>query len=160
MAIPKDLNLGDWNEMVGSFHAESDRGAAILAGSFTEHALGRYLRFRMKDPKVADDLFAPMAPLANFAQRIAIAYAFGLIPEILYRDFDIIRRIRNHFAHHPMDASFSVPEVRQLAARLSSMEDAKEDHHPKPGHRARIAYLLACGICCGRLLDAIQKARR
>jgi hypothetical protein len=159
MPVPKDLGFGDWNVMVDSFHAESDRGAAILAGSFVEHTLGTYLRFRMRDPKVADDLFAPMGPLASFAQRIAIAYAFGLIPQTLYRDFDVIRRIRNHFAHHPMDTTFDTPEIKSLAGRLSTANDFSDEQHPKPALSARIAYLLACAASCGRLLNEIEQAQ-
>jgi len=160
MAKPRDLDLGHWNEMVGSFHNESDRGAAILAGSFAENALGHYLRFRMRDEKVANELFAPLGPLASFSQRIAIGYAFGLIPKKLYDDFDLIRRIRNHFAHHPLDATFADGEVQQLAARLSMMETTAKDHiESRPGYRARVAYLLTCGISCGSLLDAIEKAK-
>jgi hypothetical protein len=160
MAKPRDVDLGHWNEMVGSFHDESDRGAAILAGSFAENALGHYLRFRMQDEKVANELFAPLGPLASFSQRIAIAYAFGLISKQRYDDFELIRKIRNHFAHHPMDAKFADTEVQQLAARLSMMETTTRDHkESRPGYRARIAYLLTCGMSCGSLLDAIEKAR-
>ncbi|SRR5258708_6702206 len=157
MAVPKKLDLGDWNEMLNSFYEESDRGAAILVGSFAEHSLGLYLRFRMKDQKVANDLFAPMGPLSNFSQRIAIAYAFGLISEKQYRDFQIIRRIRNHFAHHPMDTTFETKEIKEAAAGLSMMEQATETQHPRPVQRTRMAYLLACGMLCGSLLDTIEK---
>ncbi len=79
MTVPKELSLGKWKEMVGAFHGESDRGAAILAGSFAEHALGQYLKFRVRDKKIADALFGAIGPLSSFSQRIAIAYAFDLI---------------------------------------------------------------------------------
>src|SRR4030067_2485622 len=98
MAKPKELSLGEWNEMVGTFHEESERGAAILAGSFAEHVLGQYLKFRIRDKKVADALFAVMGPLSSFSQRIAIAYAFDLISLGQYKDFETIRKVRNHFA--------------------------------------------------------------
>jgi hypothetical protein len=159
MAKPREVDFAHWNEMVGSFHNESDRGAAILAGSFAENALGHYLRFRMRDQEVADALFSPMGPLSSFSQRIAIAYAFGLIPKQRYRDFELIRKIRNHFAHHPMDTTFATAEVQKLAAGLSMMDTASEQKESRPGYRARIAYLLTCGISCGSLLDAMEKAK-
>ncbi len=143
--------------MVGAFHEESDRGAAILAGSFAEHSLGLYLRFRIRDKKIADALFAPLGPLSSFSQRITIAYAFDLISTQQYRDFETIRRIRNHFAHHPLDSTFSTNEIRQLAVTLSMFNEITEQQYPDPSQRHRIAYLLTCGILCGRLLDTIEK---
>ena len=66
MAKIKELSLGEWNEMVGAFHGESDRGAAILAGSFAEHALGQYLKFRIRDKEVAEALFGAMGATVEF----------------------------------------------------------------------------------------------
>lgn len=158
MAKPKDLSLGEWNQMVGAFHNESDRGAAILSGSFAEHALGQYLKFRIRDKKVADELFNAMGPLSSFSQRIAIAYAFDLISPAQYKDFEIIRKVRNHFAHHPLDTTFNTNVIKQLCALSSMFKETTLEQYPKPGERHRIAYLLTCGILCGRLLDAIESA--
>jgi Mannitol repressor len=158
MAKPKELSLGEWNEMTSAFHEESDRGAAILAGSFVEHALGQYIKFRIRDKKVADTLFDAMGPLSSFSQRIAIAYAFDLISQVQYKDFETIRKIRNHFAHHPLDTTFNTNDIKQLCAALSMFKETSHENHPVPGERHRIAYLLSCGISCGRLLDTIEAA--
>ena len=156
MAKPRELSLGDWNEIVDAFHAESDRGAAVLAGSFAENTLGHYLRACMRDPKVADELFAPMGPLSSLSQRIAVAYAFGLISAAHYRDFQAIRRIRNHFAHHPFDATFGSTEIAKAAADLSMMDHAAAQHS-QGRKRTRIAYLLTCGFVCAQLLNSLEK---
>lgn len=156
MAKPKDLSLGEWNQMVDTFHNESDRGAAILSGSFAEHALGQYLKFRIRDKKVADKLFDAMGPLSSFSQRISIAYAFDLISSAQYKDFEIIRKVRNHFAHHPLDTTFNTNDIKQLCTSLSMFKETAFEQSPKPGERHRVAYLLTCGILCGRLLDAIE----
>jgi hypothetical protein len=37
-------------------------------------------------------------------------------------------------------------------------KETNPEQHPKPGERHRVAYLLTCGILCGRLLDAIESA--
>lgn len=158
MPKPQELDLADWNQMVGAFHDESDRGAAILAGSFTEHALGRYLKFRIRDKKVAESLFAPMGPLSNFSQCINIAYAFDLITKAQHGDFELVRKIRNHFAHHPLDTTFNTNEIKQFTEKLSMFDGTSNSQHTKLGERHRIAYLLTCGILCGKLLDAIEAA--
>ena len=157
MAKPKALGLGDWNEMVGYFHDESDRGAAILAGSFAEHALGTFLHYRVVDKRIAERLFGPVGPLSSFSQRIAVAYAFGLIAKQQYTDFEAVRQVRNHFAHHPLDATFATAEVQKHVSATSIYKDneAMESHQAVPT-KYRIAYLLTCGVLCGRLLDIVQ----
>ena len=79
MVLPENLDIDHLNEMVPAFNSESDRGAAILAGSFLEHYLGLFLRSRSVDEAVAEKLFGSMGPLSTFSQRIAVAYAFGFI---------------------------------------------------------------------------------
>ncbi len=160
MAKPKELSLEHWNEMVVTYHDESDRGAAILAGSFAEHALGQYLKFRIRDKKVADALFDAMGPLSSFSQRIAIAYAFDLISQVQYKDFEAVRKIRNHFAHHPLETMFHTNEIKQLCTALSMFKETSHENDPAPSDRHRIAYLLSCGILCGRLLDTIAAAAK
>ena len=156
MATPKKLDLDDWNKIVEPYHSESDRGAAILAGSFAEHALGQYLNSRIRDKKIAELLFTPLGPLSSFSQRITIAYAFDLISEGQYNDFDLIRRIRNHFAHYPLDTTFSTNEIQQLACKLSGFNMITDEEYPKAGARHRIGYLLTCGILSGTLLHTLS----
>ena len=85
MTKPHEVGLGDWNQMVVQFHTESDRGAAIIAGSFTEHALGTYLAHRVANKALAEKLFGPVGPLSSFSQRIAVAYAFGQVTQQQYQ---------------------------------------------------------------------------
>jgi PhnB protein len=160
MAKPTHLQLADWNELVGVYQDESDRGAAILAGSFVEHALGLFLRSKAHDPKIADQLFGPLGPLSSFSQRIAVAYAFSFIREAQYRDLELVRRTRNHFAHHPLDATFSSPEVVQLASKLSTMEHCPEGRYPESRARWRTTYLLGCGMLAGYYLSTLDPALR
>lgn len=152
MAKPKSVGIGDWNQMVETFHNESDRGAAILAGSFAEHALGTYLIHKVSDKNIGEKLFGPVGPLSSFSQRIAVAYAFSLISKDQYEELEAIRQARNHFAHHPLEASFSSQEVQKHTAKLAifraiDLLDSAEKH--------RRAYLLGCGLICARLLDQI-----
>ena len=158
MAKKKELSIGELNQMVETFHEESDRGAAILAGSFAEHALAQYLKFRIRDKEVAKKLFNGMGPLSSFYQCISIAYAFDLITTEKYNDFDIIRDVRNHFAHHPLDTTFNTEEVKKLCEKLSMFKHTSPEQHPKPGNRHRVTYLLSCGFASGSLLDEIESA--
>ena len=156
MAKPHIVGLGEWNQMVHSFHDESDRGAAILAGSFAEHALGTYLMNRVVDKRVGDKLFGSVGPLSSFSQRIAAAYAFGLITRAQYDEFESIRQARNHFAHHPLDASFESSEVQKHTVKLGIFKNTTLDIYTELRVRHRMAYLLGCGHLCGSLLGEIE----
>lgn len=92
-----ELDSSKWNETATAFHDESDRGAALLAGSFVENHLGSFLKSKMKNKDKADVLFQGAGALATFSQRISMAYAFGFLPEAERNDLEIIRRVRNHF---------------------------------------------------------------
>ncbi|MFD1711138.1 hypothetical protein FVQ98_13680 [Ottowia sp. GY511] len=160
MAKPHDLHLFDWNKMIDSFHKESDRGAAVLVGGFVENYLGVYLQSLVVDLKVAEDLFQAVGPLSSFNQRIAVARAFGFISKGDYDDLNLIRRIRNHFAHHPLEASFSASPVAQLATRLSEQKTASESHLNSLEERNKLAYLYSCAQLCGRLHLRMEKREK
>lgn len=91
MALPESLDIERLNAMVPSFNKESDRGAAILAGSFLEHYLGLFLQSLTVDNAVAEKLFGSMGPLSTFSQRIAVAYAFGFIDKESYTNLEHVR---------------------------------------------------------------------
>jgi DNA-binding MltR family transcriptional regulator len=139
-----DLKVTDYQELVETYHAESDRAAAVLAGSFLEEFLGQFLRqFLAKEPEV-EPLFGHYGPLGTFAARIDLAFAMGLIYREVWQDLHYIRKVRNHFAHHPLDTSFESSPVRDWCAclstaRVASAKDATEHRVVKP----RLQYLFA-----------------
>jgi hypothetical protein len=87
----------------------------------------------------------------SFSSKIIIAYAFKLIGPITRADLDLIKFLRNEFAHSRMPFNFETPEVRvvcdnlkiidQLGCPISSLylrcvpkeelESAKDISHPK-----------------------------
>lgn len=115
---PHELDIGDYSEMVRMFHSESDRGAAVLAGSYIESYLAGFLKAHMINEANTEKLFTQFGPLSSFSQRIEISYAFGLIEKSAYEDLHVIRKIRNYFAHHPKDASFDSSPVRDWVDNL------------------------------------------
>lgn len=160
MAKPQELNLFDWNTMIDSFHRESDRGAAVLVGGFVENYLGIYLRSLVVDEKVAESLFQAVGPLSSFSQRIAVARAFGFISKSDYVDLNLIRKIRNHFAHHPLEAGFSGSPVVEFAGGLSERDAASESHAHSVAELNKMAYLYSCAQICGRLHLRMEKRKK
>lgn len=92
---------------------ESDRGAAIIAGSYAELALENAIKSVLKNRQIKKDvalfdrLFDGYAPFATFSAKIDLSCALGLLSEKDYGDLHIIRAIRNAFAH---DLDAGAPE--------------------------------------------------
>jgi hypothetical protein len=104
-----------------SLRQESDRAAAVLGAAFLDTLLADLLR-RHLVPGLAKDAFEHNGPLGSFADRTTMAYALGLINSATKADLDLIRRIRNDFAHsHDHKLSFSVDAIRSRARELAVM---------------------------------------
>ena len=71
--------------------------------------------FMIEDSKVVDELLGTDdnadRPLSTFSSRIKTAYCLGLISKDEFDDLNIIRRIRNRFAHKMHGYSFDDEEI-------------------------------------------------
>jgi hypothetical protein len=143
---PRLMHAYEWNEMLDAADRETDRGAALLMSSFAETALGGFLLSKVSDDEVRGSLFGSNGPLSSFSQRIAVAYAFGFISREHFDNLTIVRRVRNHFAHHPFDATFASEEVAGLASRLSTVSMAQLSSPATPAALNRAAYMFACAL--------------
>jgi hypothetical protein len=145
---PIDATLKDYQSMVLLFQNESDRGAAVLAGSYVENHLGLYLQSKMTDPSAAKRVFSSDGSLATFSQRIDFAQAFGFLSKAQCSDLNLIKMIRNHFAHHPKDASFNDKPVSDWVANLiatktmATLADGTKVAIGNP----RLSYLISAGM--------------
>jgi len=105
------------------FQPPRDRRAVLDFAESLNEGLLDLLRGRSVTGKSADDLFKERGPLATFAARIDAAHAFGLITDSERRDLDLIRQIRNAFAHVSLssltDISFNQPSVRIRCLQLA-----------------------------------------
>jgi DNA-binding MltR family transcriptional regulator len=96
--LPPDVAA--FAEAIATFTKQTDRGCALVAAAWVDDALAEYVRAVLRpDQHVSDQLFQSEGPLGTFSARIKIAYMFGLIERYEYEDLEIIRSIRNEFAH-------------------------------------------------------------
>jgi DNA-binding MltR family transcriptional regulator len=74
---------------------------AILGAVMVEHELDTLLRrrFKRKDDNTWDELVSDRGPLSSFYAKIVAGYAFAIYDKNVRHDLDIIRTIRNTFAH-------------------------------------------------------------
>jgi len=121
------------NAYFKSLRSESDRVVAIRASAFTEHTLLDLLIESMRTMDESDIehlFFKNNATLGTFAARVDIARAFNLINEKQKKNLDIIRHIRNTFAHAVVDIDFSTKEISDECLKLDCIEpESKNPRH-------------------------------
>jgi hypothetical protein len=85
---------------VAALARESERAAVVLGAARLDSALERLICRSMKPhPGGSDNLFGSDRTLSTFSAKIAIAHRLGLINGDVEHVLQLIRRIRNSFAH-------------------------------------------------------------
>jgi hypothetical protein len=109
----------------------SDRVAAISCAALLDDVLGAALsaRFVKVGKDWQDRIFDnPTAPLGNFHSKIIIGYAIGLFGPLTRANLDIIRSIRNDFAHSVLSPTFDDSGIATKCNRLTRSEYEKNDY--------------------------------
>ena len=108
---------------------ESDRGCALFATAYIDKVLSYllYVSVVFEPKKVEKDLFEFNSPLCTFSSRIKMAYYLGKISKSVRRDLDLLRKIRNKFAHHPEVVSFDDKSIANICKELSFSFREKKD---------------------------------
>jgi hypothetical protein len=103
------------DEIFGS--ATQDRAIALVAATALDEFLKAAILTRLikLTADEHEDLFGPnvSAPLSSFSARIKIGYALGLYDRQFREDLDLVRAIRNTFAHTLNHIDFETPAVNQ-----------------------------------------------
>ena len=127
---PKEPSLADLSKLppdedeLGAVWAEinlqSHRAAAVLAGALVEDALQFAIQthFVYLPRNERDKLFDYPGPLASFDAKIRVGYAMALYGPVIRNDLDVIRRIRNGFAHARKPITFDTPQVAKEMAKI------------------------------------------
>jgi DNA-binding MltR family transcriptional regulator len=115
----------DFNEALAEFHRlfnvekKDERTIAILGGTFLEMALEHLLyAFLPDDEKEVKKLFEYNQPLGNFSNKITLSYCLGLIDKMVKDDLNLVRKIRNKFAHD-LYATFENEEIKSWSKGLN-----------------------------------------
>jgi hypothetical protein len=95
------------------------RGPGIALPTILENRVTEMLKFAMRrDAAIEKELFRGSGALGDFGVKIQLAYMLGLIAKETYSDLDILRRIRNDFAHNVKIKSF---DDESISNRIKSM---------------------------------------
>jgi hypothetical protein len=103
-----DPTLSDIEAVEDELYKGPDRAAAIVMGSMVEKAIGKLLSDNMRE---SDD--------KTFFRKIEISYSLNLFPEKAKKELDIIRCLRNQFAHSRLPIEFITPVVKRCCDELT-----------------------------------------
>jgi DNA-binding MltR family transcriptional regulator len=108
----------DVARLVEDLGRETDRGCALLAAAFLDDVLDVMLRAAFVDaPEAVGRILGTGRPLESFGARTHLAFCIGLLGTDVYADLNLIREIRNDFAHR-QPTSFRVAEIQAKCERF------------------------------------------
>lgn len=93
---------------------ESDRGITLIIAAHIEACLRRILEAVLIDSKEVENLFeGPYAPFGSLSGKTQAAFVMGLITRSERDSIDVVRGVRNVFAHEA-NASFGHPKIEKI----------------------------------------------
>lgn len=111
---------GSEQELAEAMKTDSDRAVAIVGAALVEDRLADGLeRFMRPDKKTFERLTDFTGPLGSFSQKSSMAYMLGLVSKMAFEDLEVMRKIRNKFAHSLAIASFETPVIK---SKLNSLQ--------------------------------------
>jgi hypothetical protein len=165
-----EVTAADLPTIERELYGGSDRARAVLLAAFVEAALQTFVQAQLRPTFLAEDfrlLFGANAPLGTFSAKILIAFAFNWYGPDTRHDLDLIRELRNGFAHSRSSFTFETAEVAAVCRQLrspdspgsfipkgyleavsdSELRAASDKNHP------RTRYIMTCHVVSHRLLS-------
>jgi hypothetical protein len=114
------VDHAEWTSFFDEFERESERATAILAAAWIDHLLELKLaeHFSSGNAKARPQLFAANGPFGTSSAKITTAFCVGWLDVDVYHDLNLIRKIRNSFAHQVHGLSMESPTIRSLIESL------------------------------------------
>ncbi len=112
-------------QLASELDRETDRALAIITSSHLEDLLERLISQTLKipTPEVHKFLFeGANPPLSAFHTKIEIVKLSKLLSDDEARDLNLIRKIRNDFAHELIGISFESPIVKDRCTQLKTAQ--------------------------------------
>jgi DNA-binding MltR family transcriptional regulator len=131
--VRDDPTFADLPAMEREFYGEADRPVAVLQAAVVEEALKAAIKRKLAPGLPATfvaDLFEFEGAVGTFSNRIAIAYALGIFKRQTHHDLNIIRALRNAFAHQRKPMRFSTPQIAGMCEHLFIPDIAGVAHAP------------------------------
>ncbi len=143
-------------EFLDASRSESDRGRALIAASLIEEMLEEIIRaFLLKERSVERLFTGANPPLSTLSAKASTCRAMALISIVEFRDIEVVRKIRNAFAHNVL-CSFDDQQISDRANSLTvgmSILDSLEDGNAARVSDARQRFGMATTSLVGNLYN-------
>jgi hypothetical protein len=103
------------------FYGESDRACGILLGAMVETALEGAIASVLRPDlptDMAERLFEGEGIMSTFSAKINLGFALSIFGTTAKHDLELIKLMRNAFAHCRLPLTFQTPEVRAVCENL------------------------------------------
>lgn len=141
-----EAELDSLNRFMRLIGEQDERAMVLSLATFIEDTLGRLLLAYFRDCNATRELVEGFnAPLGTLGSRIKVVYAVGLVTEDQFKDMEILRKVRNQFAHNWEGVSLQRNDIAAMVGQLSGYSF---DGTPVPsaGRERLLATLTACCI--------------
>ena len=148
LAITDPLETGE-DVDVPLYHEldnQGDRAAAVIAAGFVDRSLQLAMEaeWGITSNTVRDRLFAgSKGALSSFSAKIEVGFAMSLFGPKTRGDLNLVRQIRNKFAHELRAITFSSAEIIALCDKL---ELSKSTPVPQGADPRRYRYVRLCKV--------------
>lgn len=141
--------IEDWSKNIDILYDElenssSSRSCVIVAAAYLDMVLRDLLVFYLSPPHNKDEdntLFSGLGPLSTFSSRILLSSRLGLISDYEFRALQVVRKIRNNFAHNLSEDSLDdyksilltvMPPRELVPVKSVPLASSKDDVPPLP----------------------------
>lgn len=144
------------HQLIDEFHAESDRGCAVLVMCVLEDYLLDAIARKL--PESRKDQLRNIAPLGRLSSTLSNAYLLGLVSANERDEFEILIKIRNKFAHAAMQRlTFDHHDVRHLCEKLRLCDVFEEYPADNPRKRFVMSSVLIVLMLRESIKDGVGK---
>jgi hypothetical protein len=156
--MPSEDDLAHLRELV--FDTSDDRAAVLVAGAMVDNLLAYCLlmtfRFGVNPDVVENLLYGDSGALNNMSAKVKVLYALGIIDDDLRRELELLREIRNIFAHTSHRISFSDATI---AAKIAHLQIALSDEKsgPMASGGGKFAFLASTNVCMRTLMETANR---
>ncbi len=155
------MNIQDYQKYLDEANKENaagtHRGIVLVWSSIIDDMLYKMLsaHFIELNKDLTDRTFGPNGPAGSFSNRTRLCFALGLIKKDEMKVIDMVRDIRNDFAHE-ISIDLNNAPLADKCRKLGHLFD----HHQSKTYDPRLSFAGACGSLLGLLSNRLALIKR